>query len=262
MTDTIDSFKGNYRFLSNSYHSPFEYEGQTYNNANEAFKAQDCDTEDFYMKNHIMYKILLAKFSDPELQDKLLKTDYASLIAGNRHHDNYWGSCTCDKCKDIEGCNFLGNYLMVVRNYYRDELEWKGIYQDPWEEIVDSLRNGERIDIEELKHLIVYTYYECEEMMGSATQFPWCYIYIYKFISQAGFFLSYNYIPDVPKEVSLALGIFINGLCEEIENGFYNGDSDLEHPLHLPNKHIDMSSDESFLKEFDEYVTSLKQALK
>ena len=38
----ISEFKGEYRFLSNFYQHPFEFEGLTYPNAEAAFQAQKC----------------------------------------------------------------------------------------------------------------------------------------------------------------------------------------------------------------------------
>ena len=37
--DAIRSFRGDYRFLSNFYQCPFEYEGLTYPNSEAAFQA-------------------------------------------------------------------------------------------------------------------------------------------------------------------------------------------------------------------------------
>lgn len=31
-------------------------------------------------------------------------------------HDNFWGNCTCVKCENIEGQNWLGKLLMKVRD--------------------------------------------------------------------------------------------------------------------------------------------------
>ena len=296
----IDSFKDKYRFLSNFYQCDFVYEGLTYHNAEAAFQAQKCSTEEDKIKytevknpvvakrmgkkepnlppnwncvrDHIMYKILLAKFANPELQAKLLATGYTQLVEGNKHHDNYWGKCTCEKCKDKEGCNRLGINLMVVRNYYRDGISWRAAYEDPWKDVVDAFRDFRNVDTDKLKHLIAYTYYECEEMMADALEFPGDYLLIYKYICQASFFLRMNGLLDKQPEVSAAFEDFIGGLCSEIEDGFFCGDTTLEHPLHLGTtkltpdgydyRYADMSSDESFLKAFDndvEYFKSFSQ---
>ena len=54
MNDTrvIDEFNGEYRFLSNFYQFPFEFEGLTYPNAEAAFEAQKCATDEEKNKLH------------------------------------------------------------------------------------------------------------------------------------------------------------------------------------------------------------------
>ena len=66
----------------------------------------------------IMKDILTAKVAVPEMKEKLLATGDATLVEGNRHHDNIWGYCTCDSCraKNKLGLNRLGNILMEIRD--------------------------------------------------------------------------------------------------------------------------------------------------
>lgn len=140
--EKISSFRGNYRFLSNFYQHPFEFEGLTYPNAEAAFQA--CKAEDekervkyTLVKNpvrakqmgrkevlrsdwdevcyDVMDRILHCKFSDQELAQKLLQTDGYWLEEGNHWHDNRWGNCDCEKCSGIEGKNWLGKILMGIR---------------------------------------------------------------------------------------------------------------------------------------------------
>ena len=141
--NVINDFSGEYRFLSNFYTCPFEYKGLTYHSSEAAFQAQKCATEEEKIKyttvtnpvaakrmgkkepgfpsnwNEISYgimkEILEAKFSNPELKEKLKATGDAILIEGNRHHDNRWGNCTCNKCQSKEGQNWLGKILMEIR---------------------------------------------------------------------------------------------------------------------------------------------------
>jgi predicted NAD-dependent protein-ADP-ribosyltransferase YbiA (DUF1768 family) len=63
----------------------------------------------------IMEKLLIQKFSDSELKKILLNTENSILIEGNSWHDNFFGNCTCIKCKDIKGENHLGKLLMKIR---------------------------------------------------------------------------------------------------------------------------------------------------
>ena len=140
---TINSFRDEYRFLSNFYQQPFEYNGLAYPNAEAAFQAQKCTRDEDKIKytlqknpvrakqmgkkepnlpsnwdeksSMIMKEILRAKFAVPELGKMLIATGDAYLEEGNHWHDNRWGKCTCDKCKTKEGQNLLGKILMEIR---------------------------------------------------------------------------------------------------------------------------------------------------
>ena len=141
--ETIDCFSGEYEFLSNFY--PCEItmpDGIVYPTSEHAFQAQKTqdidkrrniatlstpgqakragrklelrkDWED--IKNDVMFTTILYKFQNPELKGKLLATQGKMLVEGNTWHDNYWGNCTCDRCKNIKGENHLGQSLMGLR---------------------------------------------------------------------------------------------------------------------------------------------------
>ena len=126
----IDSFSGEYDFLSNFYMIPLVYEGITYTNSEAAFQAAKI----FYpgdkgrraitlrsdwesVKDGIMLDILRAKFKqNPHLRRLLIETGDAVLVEGNTWHDCYWGDCHCPKCQSKPGKNMLGKLLMKVRN--------------------------------------------------------------------------------------------------------------------------------------------------
>ena len=142
----IDSFKEEYAFLSNFYDCPVTYDGLTYRNSEAAFQAQKVEDEEVrkqfttlppnkakylgrnvklredweLIKDIVMYGVCKAKFSNEELKEKLLATGNEELIEGTTWHDNYWGNCTCEKCKHIEGKNRLGKTLMAIRKELRD----------------------------------------------------------------------------------------------------------------------------------------------
>lgn len=71
------------------------------------------DWED--IKEEVMLEGLRLKFKIPAMRETLLSTQSAELVEGNWWHDNTWGDCSCDACKDIEGKNMLGKLLMKVR---------------------------------------------------------------------------------------------------------------------------------------------------
>ena len=141
--EIINSFRGKYSFLSNFSQFQFEYDGLTYYSSEAAFQAQKCSTIEGKIKYtliknplrvkqmgrretlpadwdvkayNIMYSILKRKFNNPVLKQKLLSTKDAYLEEGNTWHDNRWGNCSCEKCKDVVGFNQLGKLLMRIRD--------------------------------------------------------------------------------------------------------------------------------------------------
>lgn len=71
----------------------------------------------------IMNDILYAKFSIPDLAEKLKATGSAYLIEENYWHDNRWGKCTCEKCSQTEGFNWLGKILMEIRQEINEKAQ-------------------------------------------------------------------------------------------------------------------------------------------
>lgn len=68
----------------------------------------------------IMFSLVLLKFTlFAEYRRILLETNEEEIIEGNWWHDNFWGDCRCDRCKDIPGLNNLGKILMMARRYLR-----------------------------------------------------------------------------------------------------------------------------------------------
>ena len=57
----IDSFKEEYRFLSNFYQSPVTLDGLTYPNAEAAFQAQKCEKEEDKVKYTFVKNPVVAK---------------------------------------------------------------------------------------------------------------------------------------------------------------------------------------------------------
>lgn len=146
----IDSFSEKYFFLSNFYNVYVEYDGTIYCSTEAAFQAAKTmdmaerariaslspsdakragrrlqlrpDWES--VKDKVMYDVCFAKFTTNDsfrLRERLLETEDEELIEGNTWHDNYWGNCTCDKCKNIPGRNQLGKTLMRIRDELRSE---------------------------------------------------------------------------------------------------------------------------------------------
>lgn len=132
----IDSFRGQYRFLSNFEASTVRFEDKLYptvENAYQAAKTLDITAREPFenmtageakragrylelrpdwnnCKYTIMYNLVLQKFKNHEiLKAKLLQTGNEELVEGNNWGDTYWGSC------QGVGQNNLGKILMQVR---------------------------------------------------------------------------------------------------------------------------------------------------
>jgi len=138
--DVIDSFTGEYSFLSNFYEPAYVIiDGHFFTNSEAAFHSYKCpdrigeftilgpkdakrlgrtvklrpDWDD--IKDDVMYNVCFLKFTqNNELTNKLLATEFDTLIEGNTWGDTYLGVC------DGEGENHLGKILMEVRENIRN----------------------------------------------------------------------------------------------------------------------------------------------
>jgi len=141
--DVIDSFSGEYRFLSNFYPSPIRVDGIVYPTVEHAFQA--AKTPDAGMKQkiadtssparakqlgrkvklrkdweavkvEIMKELVLLKFREhPDLAERLLETGDTKLVEGNTWNDCFWG------VSGGRGKNHLGKVLMKVRDLLIEE---------------------------------------------------------------------------------------------------------------------------------------------
>ena len=143
----IDSFMGEYRWLSNFHEAPMLYAGREYRNSESAYQAakfkspsNDPIREQFEMTSGkeakqlvkryqpafvrvdwkqvnlgIMAEIIHAKFTqNKDLRILLVNTYPQTLVEGNTWHDYFWGVC------DGRGENWLGRILMAERVYLLD----------------------------------------------------------------------------------------------------------------------------------------------
>lgn len=141
----IDSFTGQYRFLSNFHPCTVTLDGIEYPSTEHAYQAAKTeypalrvpfesgtaaavkklgrrlkirpDWEE--VKLSVMENLLRQKFAPgSELLERLAQTQGQKLCEGNYWHDNFWGSCTCQK-NDVcrrGGSNHLGKLLMKIRD--------------------------------------------------------------------------------------------------------------------------------------------------
>ena len=138
----INSFSGEYAFLSNFYQCEIKLDGGIYPSVEHAFQAAKTLDRDIRAtirnaatcreakalgqkvdlrsdwesaKYDIMDEILARKFHDHDLAVKLVSTGPHLLVEGNTWHDQFWGSCSCSKHVGIAGYNALGILLMHRR---------------------------------------------------------------------------------------------------------------------------------------------------
>jgi len=138
--NNIDSFKDEYRFLSNFYPAPVQFDGIRFPTVEHAYQfARTLDQEwrqqirqaptpgkakrlarkappreDWKeIKVGVMRELLKQKFAADELKRQLLETAGRELVEGNYWHDNFWGVCSCGIC--CGGQNTLGRLLMEIR---------------------------------------------------------------------------------------------------------------------------------------------------
>ena len=147
----INQFYDEYRFLSNFYESkpPMLFEGMLGTSVEHLFQAfkttsekerteillskkpsiakhlgRKCKAKNNWeeIKYSVMQDLVRIKFKiNSDLREKLIATGDHELIEGNNWHDNTWGNCYCDQCKDIQGKNWLGKIFMDVRSKCKEE---------------------------------------------------------------------------------------------------------------------------------------------
>lgn len=72
------------------------------------------------LKDDVMLYALRKKFANDPWKKKLL--DYQKpIVEYNYWHDNYWGHCICDNCKDKEHINKLGKLLHQLKQELENE---------------------------------------------------------------------------------------------------------------------------------------------
>lgn len=138
MQSDITEFSGKYRWLSNFWPSPVEFEGLLFSNVEAAYVAakttcletrkkiqaisspSECkkfgrgielrsNWDD--IKVEVMRSLLQQKFTKSSpLADRLIKTGNCQIIEGNYWGDTFWGVCKGS------GQNNLGKLLMEIRS--------------------------------------------------------------------------------------------------------------------------------------------------
>jgi N-glycosidase YbiA len=142
----IDSFRGDFGFMSNFHEASIWIDGQRYpsvEHAYQAFKfgpyAGEHSAHDMVRtakspgmakklgysaqlpadwdatKTDLMRRLVREKFKNPLLRSMLVATEDVTLIEGNTWNDRFWGVCKGT------GQNWLGRILMEVREECKRE---------------------------------------------------------------------------------------------------------------------------------------------
>jgi ribA/ribD-fused uncharacterized protein len=137
----IESFAGEFRWLSNFEPVSVTLDGVEYPSTEHAYQAakttdpaerktvRACETPGRAkragrkltmrhgfdgMKVAVMLDLTRQKYTDPELRERLLATGEREIVEGNTWGDTFWGVCRG------EGRNHLGRILMRVRREIRE----------------------------------------------------------------------------------------------------------------------------------------------
>jgi ribA/ribD-fused uncharacterized protein len=131
-------FFKDFPFLSNFHPCTIVYNGLNFPSVENAYQAQKCperaiefvnitankakclgkkvqvrpDWDDVKLK--IMWDLVHQKFEDKELLRQLKLID-EPIVEHNWWHDNYWGVCTCNECRNKESHNWLGRILEDIK---------------------------------------------------------------------------------------------------------------------------------------------------
>lgn len=69
------------------------------------------------IREDVMMFGLLHKFAEgTDWRRRLDATGDAIIVEWNTWHDNIWGQCVCERCRDRKGWNLLGKALMKIRD--------------------------------------------------------------------------------------------------------------------------------------------------
>ena len=72
------------------------------------------------VKYDVMAAVVFDKYYRyPHLRAQLVNTGNKYLEETNHWHDNYYGNCVCEKCKEKVGKNKLGLISMYLRTFWR-----------------------------------------------------------------------------------------------------------------------------------------------
>lgn len=137
MDSTLAGFLGDYAMLNPAYMEPCEYDGDTYPTIIMAVEASKFDKNGRKVFQHGSARIATQGFARPytdkqvevlttllrerfkegtKFRELLDSTKGTSLVYANDMHRNWYGSCTCPRCKSTKSQNYVGKILESIRD--------------------------------------------------------------------------------------------------------------------------------------------------
>ena len=144
MLTEINSFRGEYYWLSNFYPVDIFYKGRLYPSVEHAFMSSKSDSEEWKIfcsdssnppgkvkvagrtvklvdnwnniRIQVMRECILLKFSQEPFKSKLLSTGNINIVEGNDWGDTYWGF----DIRKGKGKNYLGRIIMETRDILKN----------------------------------------------------------------------------------------------------------------------------------------------
>ena len=137
MDKCIAGFLGDYALLNPAYLEPCEYDGDIYPTIIMAVEASKFDKLQRKVFQHGSARVATQGYARPytakqlEVLTELLKKRFApgtkfrecldstkgsDLVYSNEMHRNWYGSCTCDRCRASVTHNYVGEILERIRD--------------------------------------------------------------------------------------------------------------------------------------------------
>jgi len=137
----INSFRGEYGWLSNMFPCKINYKGHSFISVENAYMWEKCPNDESwlkiclyrepnavkrlsssielisdwdYLKKIVMLDLLRIKFNQEPFKTNLIATGDQNIQEGNAWNDKFWGVCL--KSDPNEGENHLGRIIMKIRN--------------------------------------------------------------------------------------------------------------------------------------------------
>lgn len=254
MDNIIGPFRNEYSFLSNMYSCQVTIEGMgTFTCAEAAFQACKCtnqeDMKSFFgisgreakklgrkincrtdwdnVRVDMMRKVVQAKFTMPELADKLIATGDEELVEINTWNDKFWGAVYEDEA--LVGENNLGKILMAVRAELQEKKEKENNIMETNNNKINITTNvairadGKTFAIARIAGFNCIQNLVWDEKDAAATGIKIAKNFDGTYTQDTMKNLQYGYLAHLRKNVSALKGIIVNTPCTLVAKPFQAG---------------------------------------